>query len=702
MIFGEYSDYGKAYARIAHILSPGIRQAESLDPSDPFSILIGFIALSSVIGSVYASKIIDNKYIRYPIIDPKSNINVLDNFGARPAPFVPSSITAVLEYTAGLSDSYIRIPSGTVFEVLGDEFVTFDEFYLLPNSTYASVTAYLGEIRDEEFGIADIVSQRIPLYYKNLCAEKVKVTVDGEDYNYVPHCRYRKGDHIFGIEYEYSDTFCIAFPENYADSILAYSRIHVKYLTADETINYDPTQEEVSLESPIYDGNGDNLAGNFEVYGIESFSYGDRRHTSDFCYRNLGKLLATFGKAVTTEDYKVLTDYYPGVAVSAAYDIASERRMDPLIYVQIPYYTKIVVAPTENYYPTEYLKKELYDYYDRVGVDRSQAFIQIIDPRYRNVDLDVMIQSDYMTQAEILDCYNLIYDSVRDFFRVGNLEFGSTITEDVLLSVVIGADTRLIYSEAVVFRNFQTVYCEADELPILGRLGITFSYRQVRQTDDFGITDYGTLERKYPERISSDDSQFEVGPYSQESIYFTDEIYRENTLANDITIIRYTNIATADFASYDILESQAEDRELFRLHDSADILPAGMRRVIEGSDTLGSAEERAGQLMTLSEGMAFLSSGYAEGRTVFARDRAVFGDTVYKEQQAYMPQTARTELDIQSAGQAALGFTAEQEGGTRHIRQSDGAGIAENSTSVYADGSEIRTIRTGDGLAFMG
>ena len=130
----------------------------------------------------------------------------------------------------------------------------------------------------------------------------------------------------------------------------------------------------------------------------------------------------------------------------------------------------------------------------------------------------------------------------------------------MLLSVVIGADTRLIYSDVVVFRNFQTIYCEADELPILGRLGITFHYRQIRQSDLFGsITDYGTLEREYPENISVSDSIDEIGPYSRDTAYYTEEIYRENTIANDITIIRYTNIITADSIACSLLESEVYD-----------------------------------------------------------------------------------------------------------------------------------------------
>lgn len=597
MLENSYLDLQKVYVDLLKLLSYRHKSVEYLSQDDPFNLLISFIALASVVSSIYIQKVIENKYIRYPIVDEKSNLNVLDNFGVRPQPVIPSSMTITLEYVAGLLDSYVTIPYNTRFSVLDDTFVTFDNYYLLPNGNYAVVTAYKGEIREEEFGIADIVNQRIPLGYPNLVADKIKVTIDGTEYKYSDFCIYKKGFGIFGIEYEYDNTFYLTLPPNYTDYIFSNSRINVRYLTADSTINYDPTQEEVTLDSAIFTEDGESLWGQFEVYNIESFSYGDSRHTTDFCYKNLGKLLSTFGKAVTTEDYKILTDYYPGVAISAAYDIGSERRMDPFIYIQIPYYTKVVVAPTENYYPTEFLKNELYKYYDEVGVDRNQVYIQIIDPRYRLVDVNVLIHSKYLTPLEVLDSYNLIYESIKAFFRVGNLEFGSTITEDLLKSVVISADTKLLYSEDVEFEGYKTVRCEADELPILGRVAITFNYEKHVVSDIFAIgyakneegeiiydtyvdkktgniveipaeffDRYYTLSREYPEPMATDDSHPGIlsdnatyGPRMWDQIYISDTIYRDQELATDITIKRFTNVISTDAIEVSLSNSLVED-----------------------------------------------------------------------------------------------------------------------------------------------
>lgn len=566
MLGVDYLDINKVYNRLVLLLSQRHKSISQLSQDDPFNILIGFIALSSIIGSTYIQKVIENKYVRYPIVDTKSNLNVLENFGIRPRPIIPSALKITLEYTAGLIDNYVTIPYNTRFSVLYDEFVTFDNYYLLPNSTYTTVTAYKGEIREEEFGIADIVDQKLPLSYKNVVADKVIVVVDGTEYKYTDFCLYRRGTGIYGIEYEYDDTFYISLPINYTDYIFTNSRINVRYLIADSTINYDPTQEIVELTSSIYTEDGLSIGNDFEVYNIESFSYGDSRHTTSFCYKNLGKLLSTFGKAVTTEDYKILTDYYPGVAVSAAYDINSERRMDPFIYIQIPYYTKVVVAPTENYYPTEYLKQELYDYYDKVGVDRNQVFIQIIDPRYRLVDVVVLIHSKHMSPSEVLDSYNLIYDAIRAFFKVGNLEFGSVITENILKSVAISADANLLYSDAVEFDDFKTVYCEADELPILGRLTLIFNYERKLVKDYFwlpkvgdgdnsgDIDSYYTLLREYLEPMSTgennpgvlEDRLVEVGPRATDIVYFSDTIYRDEDIVTDITVMRFTNLISVD------------------------------------------------------------------------------------------------------------------------------------------------------------
>lgn len=629
MLEKENLEIQRVYTSLVSLLAYKHKSVEHLTTDDPFNLLIGFIALSSIISSTYIQKVIENKYIRYPIVDEKSNLNVLENFGVRPRPIIPSSITVTLEYTAGLLDSYVTIPYNTRLRVLGDTFITFDNFYLLPNSTYTTITAYKGEIHEEEFGIADIVNQRIPLNYNNVVDNKIIVTVDGVEYSYSDFCIYKRGTKIFGIEYEYDDVFYITLPINYTDYIFNNSRINVRYLVAGPTIDYDPTQEIVELDSTIYTVDGESLWGSFEVYNIESFSYGDSRHITSFCYKNLGKLLSTFGKAVTTEDYKILTDYYPGVAVSAAYDINSERRMDPFIYIQIPYYTKVVVAPTENYYPTEFLKDELYKYYDEVGVDRNQVYIQIIDPRYRLVDVVVLIHSKYLTPAEVLDSYNLIYDSIREFFRVGNLEFGSVITQDLLKSVVIGADTKLLYSEDIEFDNYKTVRCEADELPILGRVEITFNYEKHMLSDVFAIgyakdeegnviyktyidqatgekievpeeffDRYYTLIREIPETMGTDDDhpatileEATYGPRTWDQLYISDTIYRDQEINTDVTIIRYTNVVSTDILSVEISDSTIEDYDYRTLSEPLEFADS---KVIEytpqGNETLGVLE----------------------------------------------------------------------------------------------------------------
>ena len=535
------------------------RSVSYLSQDDPFNLLIGFICLASVISSTYVFKIIENKYIRYPIVDEKSNLDVLENFGVSPKPIIPSSITLTLEYTNGLLPFHVEIPYNTRFHVLYDDFVTFDSFYLLPNSNYVTVTAYCGEIVEEEYSVGNIINQRILLFESNVAMDFVVVTVDGKKYTRTDNCLYKQGESIFSVDYGYDGKYYITFSIDYGDYVLDNSRINIRYLTSKGTINYDPTQETIKLVSPVYDDIGDNIGNYLEVYNIESFSYGDHRHTVNFCYKNLGRLLSTFGKAVTTEDYKILTDYYHGVAVSAAYDINSDRRMDPFIYIQIPYYTKVVVAPTENYYPTEYLKKELYDYYDKVGVDRNQVFIQIIDPRYRSVDVNVYISTKYLSPSEVLDSYNLVYRSISNFFAVGNLEFGSTITESTLLSIVIGSDTKLLYSNDIAFRDFDTVACEADELPILGRLNISYNYEKIKRKDLLGYIDDTSMSllRYIPEEIVLEDSAT-YGPAPRDYIYISDEVYKDQNLATDITIIRYTNLVIHDYADATISSSIVE------------------------------------------------------------------------------------------------------------------------------------------------
>ena len=230
-------------------------------------------------------------------------------------------------------------------------------------------------------------------------------------------------------------------------------------------------------------------------------------------------------------------------------------------------------------------------------MDRNQVYIQIIDPRYRLVDVNVLIHSKYLTQLEVLDSYNLIYDSIKAFFRVGNLEFGSTITEDLLKSVVISADTKLLYSEDVEFEGYKTVHCEADELPILGRVAITFNYEKHVVSDIFAIgyaknddgeiiydtyvdkttgniieipseffDRYYTLSREYPEPMSTDDNHPGIlsdkatyGPRMWDQIYISDTIYRVQEMATDITIKRFTNVVSNDTFGIFLSNSIVED-----------------------------------------------------------------------------------------------------------------------------------------------
>lgn len=478
--------YDKVLDNLLELANKSIPGFTNYQDDDPAVILIKLISMLSVSTNMYSNKYLSSRYLQQSSsVDPRSMYTLLESFDKIPNPSIPGEIDVVFEYSGPNLEEQMVIPKGIQVDVGGVEFTTFEDYYMKPLNTFIDINLIEGTYKTEEFKGSSIHNGRLILDSPSVSINHVSVIVDGNRYSKVENSEYLLQTGVFSIKYSVDQEYEIIFSKNYSELINNSSRIIVNYIESSGEVDYDPLEQNIKIDSEIT-YNGSDVSSLFRVYVITGYKYGDVSRTEVTNYENLSNLLSTFGKAITTEDYENLTNNYPGVAISAAYDINSVGRLDPDISIMTPFLTKIVVAPQVGYYATKTLKDELYKYLREVGISEEDLYLELMDPKYVVIDLTIGIKSTNVRQSDLLNTYSNVSSAIKDYFRIGNIKFRSFISKDYISNLVAKSDDSIIYVDLLDFMGYQL---EANELPILGRLNILFSYNSLILTDQIELSD---------------------------------------------------------------------------------------------------------------------------------------------------------------------------------------------------------------------
>lgn len=479
------ASYNKSYettlSRLLELSRKVLPDFTNYVDDDPLVILIKLMSMLSVSSNSYSNKYLNSKYIQQiKDVDTKSMYTLLESFNMMPKPIIPGTIDVTFEYTGTNIDDQLIVPQGTKFSVGDIQFTILESYYMKALNTFLSMTIVEGEYKTEEFTGNLISNNRLKLDSTKVSMDYVSVIVDDKEYTKVENCKFLSGTEIFGVEYSIDQEYYVVFPKNYIESITETSKIIINYIESTGSTDYDPLEQDISISSEII-YNGNDVSSSFNLYTVSGYRYGDTSHNELNNYKKLSSILSTFGYAIVTADYESLVNYYPGVAISAAYDINSEKRLDPDINIQVPFLTKIVIAPQVGYYMTQYLRSDISEYLNRVGISDKDLHFDLLDPKYVVIDLTVGIKSTNIKQSDLLNTYSNVSSAIRDYFKLGNIKFGSYISKDYVSTLIAKSDSSIQYVDLLDFNGYQL---KANELPVLGKLEILFSYNSLALTDE--------------------------------------------------------------------------------------------------------------------------------------------------------------------------------------------------------------------------
>lgn len=472
----------------------------SYEDTDPLVILIKLIASMSVSSNKYSNKYLNSKFVQLPTLsDTRSRYLLLQTFNMSPNKVIPGTIEIIYEYT-GDTEQEIFIPEGSEF-LIGDNeisFTIFNDYYVKAYNQYVTLELVEGEYIEEEFYDINISNNRIELESESVAIDYVKVFVDGEQYTKIQHADLSKEVGVFSVEYDMNHHYNIVFSDETVSKITETSEIIVDYIESTGTTEYNPLEDDIVIESEIIinedEEDEEDVSDNFKVNTIVGYTIGDTNHNESNNYERLSLILSTFRQAITTLDYENLTNEYPGIAISAAYDFNDEVSSLPEINIYTPFLTKIVAAPVSGYYMTDQLKENLMNYLRLIGLSKEELELQLIDPDYIVINISIGVGATTENQSELLDIYSTVNNVINEYFKVGNIKFGSYITKDYISSIVARSDDRIDYVEILEFNDGETPYylgyqLNAVQLPLLGNLNIVFNYRNISLSDSIQFND---------------------------------------------------------------------------------------------------------------------------------------------------------------------------------------------------------------------
>jgi hypothetical protein len=454
---------------------------------DPTVILLNLIAMLTNSSNNYSDKWLNNKFIQNVELDTRSKYHLLELFNRLPKPISPSVVNYTVEWKGDIIEEPLVIPQGTRFTVDSVWFTIFDDYILEPSNSYVNIELIEGTLKEEVLSSSLIYNNKLRLNSNRVALDYVYLEIDGELYTQVDNINYSKGTKLYSVEVDMFGDFNLVFPLNINEQIAINSEIYVKYIESENVQNFVHDSTDIQIIDKIPYLQESDVKDNFKYYITTDYQIAEPKYNENSIYRQLTKLWTTYNHAITTDDYISLANYYKGISIARAYDIQSKDRLDRRLYIQTPYLTKMVVAPTEGFYCHDFSKQNLYDHLIYNGLDEEENTLILMNPLYVPIDLTVGLHSTYTRQSDLLNVYNNVLVAVRRYLAVGNIDYGSYISKDFVTTLIIKADPSIEFAELI---NFEGLQLGATELPLLGRLQLLFNFKKLALEDEpFEIVD---------------------------------------------------------------------------------------------------------------------------------------------------------------------------------------------------------------------
>lgn len=374
---------------------------------------------------------------------------------------IHSSSTAVEFALSETLSEDVLLPEGLICRAPLDDgavdFVTVEDSFIPAGTRRAQVAVVQGIPKRYEFDSLGIRAQNVYLPFKNIGHGSVSMTIDDESWSEVLHFQDSDRDSLhFIIETDSLDRTTISMGDGVRGKIApAGARGIVQCL---ESIgpkgNIGPGTITQLMSSVLH--NGQPLV--LHISNPTAATGGADRESTDHARLQGPAELKTLWKAVTLEDYKSLSEGFPGIAKAEV--------LDTNLCSNIRYYSvHLAIAPRGGGAPSTYLKQKLLDYLASRKVITVE--VRIFDPVYRPVNIDLEV---YALQNESLDLVkSRMMNAFEDVFRFDSVAFGQTIHYSDLVAL---ADGVRGVSHVRFYMPQQDIELSKGEIPVLGQVNI--------------------------------------------------------------------------------------------------------------------------------------------------------------------------------------------------------------------------------------
>lgn len=482
-------NYEKVLQTLIDITHKQIPQYTNYSDADPLMILEKLMTSLYISNQTYGNRYIQSNYTDKNGINIDYKINDLLDINYNEVH--PITLDLLIESNK-LYTYPIVFTKGSQFTFDGIDFTNFDNDYLNTQNSYITLNLIEGKFISYSTPSSSI-NNKGELYFTQdvVATDYIRVYVDNIEWDRVDKAQYQTGKK-YSLVYK-DNSYIIIFAYDYTQTIPNNANIVIEYIVPQLYKTIDSYSSDFSIISPVYDINNNNINKEFTLLSLSNYTCLDANKLDYF--KIINKLSLTKNKTISCYDFSNIPQYHNNISISAAYDINSELRNDPKINITSPYLLKIVVAPTQNRYVTDKAKQELLESLRDNGLTNKDLTIQIIDPDYILVNLDIRINSTTTNAQELFDIKNNILSNLKTNFEIGKIPFASTISKDFINSIVLNADNRINYID---IKYLEDINLKATELPILGDINITFTLNYIFVEDDitFDETSASVLDIK--------------------------------------------------------------------------------------------------------------------------------------------------------------------------------------------------------------
>ena len=359
-----------------------------------------------------------------------------------------SSVTTLKFSLSEPSEYDVVIPKYTQVAAVYDSsippvfYATSEDTIIVKGALSTEVKGIQGEVNRAYITVSDLKkNKKITLLTNSLAHGTMSIidptSVNKELWSETTDALLKDGP-FYSIEEDKDLNAVIRFSNNYVDFLPKDESVKLEIIYLNSLADKGNVRKGLinSIVSELsYSDNGEDIkkVDKITVTNTENSSGGSQRESIKEARVNAPNQLAMLGKAITLRDYHDMTLALPSVLKCTAVDWTVRKGA----YVSTPYLVKLYVVPKSGDTDNNALLKEIRDYFTKQSNRRcpSSMQVEVYPPEYINVDIDVNVYTDAVTNNH-QRITSAVTSVLKNFFSYKNLSFGQSVSPSNLITMI--------------------------------------------------------------------------------------------------------------------------------------------------------------------------------------------------------------------------------------------------------------------------